>query len=145
MSRQGSEGLKPGWTRVSFPYCMSNEEFEFVLAAIKFIAMYGERFLPLYHFNWRNGNWVFRKSSIKGITVTNELGLGLSKIFGGANEIAEVKEGNMSIKDERVPKVINQYTSYLESAKFIAYSLPRIPPQRKVPDDIDLSLVLFRI
>ncbi|KAK2973665.1 hypothetical protein RJ640_009930 [Escallonia rubra] len=52
---QGYNGVKPGWTRVSFSYYMSNEEFEFILAALEFIAIYGERFLTLYHMNWKTG------------------------------------------------------------------------------------------
>lgn len=142
------EGLKPGWTRVSFSYCMSKEEFEFILASIKFVAEYGERFLPLYHFNWRSGSWTFRKRSNKGNVATNEIGLDLINLsikFGSANENTEENEGNVSDNDERVRNMINKYTSYLERAKCIAYSLPKIPPQRKVSEDIDPSLILFRI
>ncbi|KAJ8551567.1 hypothetical protein K7X08_021582 [Anisodus acutangulus] len=36
----GYSGVKPGWTRVSFPY-MSKEEFEFIHAALEFISIYG--------------------------------------------------------------------------------------------------------
>jgi len=49
---QGYSGLKPGWTRLSFAYYLSKEEFNFILAAIEFIALYGHRFLPLYKFDW---------------------------------------------------------------------------------------------
>lgn len=43
--------MKPGWTRVSFPYYLSEEEFEYIIAALEFVASFGQRFLPLYHFN----------------------------------------------------------------------------------------------
>ncbi|KAJ6737344.1 CYSTEINE DESULFURASE [Salix viminalis] len=65
--KKGYVGVKPGWTRVSFPYYMSSEEFEFILAAIEFIAIYGQRFLPLYHFNWKTGGWTFKKKGIQGL------------------------------------------------------------------------------
>ncbi|KAI3717527.1 hypothetical protein L1987_69205 [Smallanthus sonchifolius] len=44
--KMGYNGAKIGWTRVSFPYYMSDEEYEFILAAIEFVAVYGQRFLP---------------------------------------------------------------------------------------------------
>ncbi|KAF3793201.1 hypothetical protein EJ110_NYTH10136 [Nymphaea thermarum] len=65
--RKGYNGLKPGWTRISFSYFISHEEFEFMLAAIEFIAIYGQRFLPLYRFNWKTGDWTFGKSAINSI------------------------------------------------------------------------------
>ncbi|KAJ8769090.1 hypothetical protein K2173_000865 [Erythroxylum novogranatense] len=61
---QGYSGVKPGWTRISFPYYMSNEEFEFVLASVEFLATYGQRFLPLYRFNWKSGSWTFKKKAL---------------------------------------------------------------------------------
>ncbi|KAF0888119.1 hypothetical protein E2562_010822 [Oryza meyeriana var. granulata] len=51
---EGYLGLKPGWTRLSFAYYLSEEEFEFILDAIEFIAAYGHRFLPLYKFDWKS-------------------------------------------------------------------------------------------
>ncbi|KAK4780426.1 hypothetical protein SAY87_016532 [Trapa incisa] len=41
---KGYSGMKPGWTRISFPYYMSHEEFEFILAALEFVATYGQRY-----------------------------------------------------------------------------------------------------
>ncbi|KAB1214395.1 putative cysteine desulfurase [Morella rubra] len=62
---KGYVGMKPGWTRISFPYYMSEEEFEFILASLEFIAIYGQRFLSLYHFDWRTGSWTFKKKTLK--------------------------------------------------------------------------------
>ncbi|CAA6657259.1 unnamed protein product [Spirodela intermedia] len=39
-------GLKPGFTRVSFAYYTAEEEMEFVVDAVEFVADYGHRFLP---------------------------------------------------------------------------------------------------
>ncbi|CAN6486916.1 unnamed protein product [Victoria cruziana] len=39
----GYEGIKPGWTRVSFCYYSPIEEIEFVTDAIEFVAAYGYR------------------------------------------------------------------------------------------------------
>ncbi|KAH9669067.1 hypothetical protein KPL70_021641 [Citrus sinensis] len=57
-------GMKPGWKRITFPYNMSNEEFEFILAALEFVAGYGQRFRPLYHFNVKEGIWCSRQEAI---------------------------------------------------------------------------------
>ncbi|KAJ8453178.1 hypothetical protein Cgig2_008062 [Carnegiea gigantea] len=63
--RKGYEGAKPAWTRISFPYYMSSEEFEFVMKAMALVAVYGHRFLPYYDFNWRNGDWRFNETRFK--------------------------------------------------------------------------------
>nr|DAD39934.1 TPA_asm: hypothetical protein HUJ06_014257 [Nelumbo nucifera] len=128
--QKGYAGVKPGWTRVSFPYYMPMEEFEFILAAMEFIALYGQRFLPLYHFNWKTGNWTFKKKAFMDIQTGEERELDFSKL---------------SIANKKSTGVVNKYASYLEIARNIANSLPKFPAQRKVPKDIDLSLVHFRV
>ncbi|RZC44076.1 hypothetical protein C5167_037030 [Papaver somniferum] len=60
--KKGYPGIKPGWTRISFPYYMSREEFDFILSALEFVSKYGDRFLPLYSFNWQTGQWTFRRN-----------------------------------------------------------------------------------
>lgn len=40
------ESLKPGVTRVSFPYFMSKEVVEFVVEAVKMVAREGWKLLP---------------------------------------------------------------------------------------------------
>ncbi|KAK9233178.1 hypothetical protein WN943_023427 [Citrus x changshan-huyou] len=63
-NKKGFIGMKPGWKRITFPYNMSNEEFEFILAALEFVAGYGQRFRPLYHFNVKEGIWCSRQEAI---------------------------------------------------------------------------------
>ncbi|KAK0603412.1 hypothetical protein LWI29_004715 [Acer saccharum] len=60
--QKGYVGVKPGWTRISFPYYMSNEEFDFIVAAVELIAIYGQRFLSLYHFNLKTGHWSYENN-----------------------------------------------------------------------------------
>ncbi|KAF3966379.1 hypothetical protein ACB098_02G112900 [Castanea mollissima] len=141
--QKGYVGVKPGWTRISFPYYMSHEEFEFVLAAMEFLAIYGQRFLPLYHFNFRTGSWSFRKK------VAEEL---LSKennctvqILPVNSAMHAVKKGHYNSKaydNVRAKQIetINKFTAYLEAAKYIASLLPKFPSQRRLPEDIDINL-----
>ncbi|MCD7454588.1 hypothetical protein HAX54_025284 [Datura stramonium] len=42
--KMGYSGVKPGSTRASFPYYMSQEEFVFILEAVEFISFYGQRY-----------------------------------------------------------------------------------------------------
>ncbi|KAA8550099.1 hypothetical protein F0562_001783 [Nyssa sinensis] len=145
--QQGYSGVKPGWTRINFAYHMSIEEFEFILAALEFIAMYGQRFLILYDFNWKTGNWTFRKKSLKEILAIKQSKQDSSNLFisralqAASFEDAETKSLISAVDVE----IINKYVSYLETAKKIAHSLPKFPPPRKVPKDIDLNLVHFRV
>lgn len=112
---KGYAGVKPGWTRLSFPYYMFNEEFEFILTAIEFLAIYGHRFLPLYHFNWKTGSWTFKKREFKDLVVEEN-------------------------KDN-----INKFESYLIRAKQIVKLLPKFPSQRKIPQDINPNLLFFQV
>ncbi|KAK4416713.1 hypothetical protein Salat_2496800, partial [Sesamum alatum] len=134
--QKGYSGIKPGWTRVSFPYYMSEEEFEFILTAIEFLAIYGQRFLPCYHFSWRKGTWTFKDkyyyTVLRGTTLAtmiNELNL-------------ECNEDQTILSKEK--DLLRKYTKYLEMAKRIASLLPKFPPHRRVPEDIDIDLLPFR-
>ncbi len=59
---QGWEGLKPGWIRLNFNYFLDEEEFDYLLDAVVFIADFGERFLLDYSFNPLSGQWVYRRA-----------------------------------------------------------------------------------
>ncbi|XP_077246656.1 uncharacterized protein LOC143886530 [Tasmannia lanceolata] len=172
---KGYSGLKPGWTRISFSYYTSLTEFEFILATIEFIAVYGQRFLPLYHFNWKTGDWTFRKNALKETVgearslAPNSLKLGgIHSLGGGYRNHQNPPTTPMSKIDNRAHgggyhthydspsspfgQIHNRgggtehkYTTYLESARYVARSLPKFPAQRRVPKGIDNDLVLFRL
>lgn len=55
--RRGVRGMKPGWVRVSLPYYASEEDVEFILSAIEFVAEHGEALLPQYCFSFADGVW----------------------------------------------------------------------------------------
>ena len=58
---RGVLGIKPGWTRVTLPPYASEEDVEFILGAIEFVADEAEAFLPAYQLSWRDGTWVHRE------------------------------------------------------------------------------------
>jgi hypothetical protein len=53
-------GIKPGWTRVSFSFYLSEPAFEYVVAAVHLVATFGARLLPEYRFDPRSGLWRHR-------------------------------------------------------------------------------------
>lgn len=127
--------MKPGWTRVSFPYYVSEEEFEFVIAAIEFIALYGQRFLWCYSFNWRRGSWTFKKN-IK--LHKDQSTSSLASMVKALNIEHDGKQANME------QDLVLRYKNYLEIANRVATLLPKYPPQRVIPLEIDDDLVPFR-
>ncbi|WP_342640318.1 aminotransferase class V-fold PLP-dependent enzyme [Rhodoligotrophos ferricapiens] len=58
----GAHGViaRPGWIRLNFHYLMSDEEADYIIAAVRFIAEHGQAFLPLYEFCMRTGRWRHR-------------------------------------------------------------------------------------
>ncbi|MEU3979160.1 aminotransferase class V-fold PLP-dependent enzyme [Streptomyces sp. NPDC026672] len=60
IAEHGYEGVKPGWTRVSFPYFMSDAVREHIVEAVELIADAGHRLLPDYRFDARTGIWRHR-------------------------------------------------------------------------------------
>ncbi|MDY0017533.1 MAG: aminotransferase class V-fold PLP-dependent enzyme [Candidatus Delongbacteria bacterium] len=54
---QGMTGVKPGWVRVNLHWIFGEDDVEFIIDAIEFIAEYGERFLKLYGFDPITSEW----------------------------------------------------------------------------------------
>ena len=52
---EGCEGIKPGWTRVSFNYFISETVFKYLVDAVDLVAEHGWKLLPEYRFNAANG------------------------------------------------------------------------------------------
>jgi selenocysteine lyase/cysteine desulfurase len=53
----GCEGIKPGWTRVSFNYFISETVFHYLVDAVDLVASEGWRLLPEYRFDPTSGLW----------------------------------------------------------------------------------------
>ena len=53
-------GIKPGWTRLSFSFYLSQAELDFVVEAVHLVATHGVRLLPEYRFDPRSGLWRHR-------------------------------------------------------------------------------------
>ncbi len=55
--RRGIDGIKPGWVRVTIPFYANEDDVEFLLSAIEFVADHGQAFVPRYRLSWTDGVW----------------------------------------------------------------------------------------
>ncbi len=62
---RGCEGIKPGWTRVSFNYFISETVFRYIVDAVDLVATEGWRLLPLYRFDPVTGLWRHRDGPVE--------------------------------------------------------------------------------
>lgn len=83
--------------------------------AIEFVAEYGHRFLPLYSFDWKTGNWDYAGAG-QVFPITN---------LGG--------NGGKS------------YADYIATARCVVSSVPNLSVERYIPKCIDPQLVNFKI
>lgn len=55
--RKGIDGIKPGWVRATIPFYANDDDVEYLLSAIEFVADHGRCFVPRYRLSWRDGVW----------------------------------------------------------------------------------------
>ena len=63
-------GLKPGWARIGFHYTHDDDEVDFLIRAVEFVADYGARFLPLYAFEVETGAWTLREDRAPDVALS---------------------------------------------------------------------------
>jgi selenocysteine lyase/cysteine desulfurase len=121
----GFEGIKPGWTRLNFNYFISNDEFEFLISALEFVADHGAKFVPLYDLDWHTGAW-------KHVSDKPH-----PSLFQSLEFVDPVFSSN-----DAPP-----FQAYLEHARQLAQNLPE-PSERPIPPDVSRQvsdeLVFFR-
>jgi len=117
---------------------MDEEEFEFILTAIEFVSIYGQRFLPLYNFNLKNGNWRIKKQKLETLMKENKCYFKETKEKTNNDFFKADGEYNVSIKS--VGKLRRK--SFL-AAKCIASRLPKFPSQSIVYPEVDPSVLHF--
>jgi selenocysteine lyase/cysteine desulfurase len=61
----GCEGIKPGWTRVSFNYFISEAVFDYIVEAVNLVASDGWRLLDTYRFDPMTGLWRHRGGGVE--------------------------------------------------------------------------------
>lgn len=76
----GYHGLKPGWVRVNLHYIFTQNDVDFLVKAIKFIAVSGNRFLEDYQFDIKTGDWHHKRSQSPQITLSLDHDLHINSI-----------------------------------------------------------------
>lgn len=137
--RQGINGIKPGWVRLTLPYYASREDIDFVLSAVELVATFGARFLPLYSFDWSTGAWAHLARPVPDVEPLELTALSLleaARSFAPGDH--EAPMGEAQIASERA--------RYLREAQALGESLPEpsgAPPRSGVPE-LD-RLTWFRV
>jgi len=104
---QGCEGIKPGWTRVSFNYFISEAVFHYLVEAVDLIATHGWKLLPDYRFEPTSGLWLHRLGRV-------EPPMRLSQLSYDPTTGELVRP---PLRDERAPE--SALAEYLTSARAI--------------------------
>jgi selenocysteine lyase/cysteine desulfurase len=86
---RGVLAVKPGWVRVSLPYYASEEEIEFVLQAIAFVAARGLTFLPLYRIGFFDGRWQHVSAPMRDVMPLELVPEALHRVATGASAAAD--------------------------------------------------------
>lgn len=73
---KGHMVLRPGWVRLGFNYFISEETFEYLLAAIEAIAEQGWKLLPYYQFDCESGTWKYQGRNMELDSLSMETLLG---------------------------------------------------------------------
>jgi selenocysteine lyase/cysteine desulfurase len=57
---KGCEVIKPGWVRVNFNYFIGEDEFSYIVEAVRLVARHAWTLLPCYQFEVGTGTWRHR-------------------------------------------------------------------------------------
>lgn len=101
---RGTEGIKPGWTRVNFNYFISETVFEYILEAIELVADHGWRLLPAYRFEARSGLWYHRSGRPEPALKLGDL---------------SYESGDLEFSSGRVTEAESALTCHLDEARKI--------------------------
>lgn len=102
--RDGIGGIKPGWVRVTIPFYATEEDVEFLLSAIEFVADHGRTLVPLYELSWADGVWRHRdlpQPDIEPIELTVEALQEAAQSFAAGDHESPMSEREVLAQRER--------------------------------------------
>ncbi len=141
--QRGVGGIKPGWVRLTLPFFANEDDFEFLMSAVEFVADHGQHFVPLYRLGWGDGVWYHIARPVpdaEPIELTVEALEEAAQSFAAGDHEAPMSE----------QQVLAERRRYVEEARSLAAELaarwaaqpPRWDPPTGDPE-ID-ELVWFR-
>jgi hypothetical protein len=121
---RGCEGIKPGWVRVNFNYFITDEVFDFIVAAVKLVADHGWRLLPAYSFDPLSGLWTHREGASKAALRLDDV---------------RYRDGQLSYRTRRLREPEWALEEYLETARelLLAASFATEPTPPEMTADFD--------
>jgi selenocysteine lyase/cysteine desulfurase len=102
--QRGIIGVKPGWVRLSLPYYASEEDIDFILSAVEFVAEHGKDFVAAYRLGWCDGVWrhiEHPRPDIQPIELTVEALFEAAQTFSAGDHEAPVSEAQLRAERAR--------------------------------------------
>lgn len=109
--------FKPGWVRFNLNYFIAEQEAEFILNAIEFVAEHGLRLMSLYEYDQTTDLWLYQGKKAD----TLELGAGLDALMA---EQASVTPSTVLLSIEEKQAL---WQRYLEEAQSTLATTPSMP------------------
>ena len=110
------EYLRPGFSRLSFPYFMEKHQVEYICNAIINVAKYGWRLLPLYKFIPKTGEF----KHVSRVTKFKDR-IWLSHIFNNSSG-SDSADNTIPNDHGWMEKALNESTEIFKNAKGESYS-----------------------
>ena len=108
----GAEGIKPGWVRVNFNYFISDEVFDFIIAAVDLLANEGWSLLPHYDFEPETGIWRHREARPGTALLLSDI---------------SYDSGKMSYRSRHITEPESAYGEYLSAARKLMERMKTAP------------------
>ena len=109
--------FKPGWVRFNLNYFIAEEEAEFILQAIEFVAKHGLRLMSLYEYDQTTDLWLYEGKKAEVMS----LSLGLDSLMHAPNS------GSSQIEILDIRAKHDLWQGYLNEALSLVESAPQIP------------------
>jgi selenocysteine lyase/cysteine desulfurase len=128
--RCGYQGVKPGWVRINLHFTFREEDVDFLLAALGFLARRGPEFLRVYAFERATGEWRHRDEADESHRLEGPLAPAAredpvpSEADARARCLAEA-EAEADRLEALGPAVYVRDSEEIESLKFFRYILAR--------------------
>ncbi|MGB0942673.1 MAG: aminotransferase class V-fold PLP-dependent enzyme [Marinomonas sp.] len=108
--------FKPGWVRFNLNYFIAEEEAEFILKAIEFVAEHGLRLMSLYEYDQSTDLWLYAGKKAEVMS----LSLGLDSLMQATNSNSDqVELLSIQAKDDLWQAYLNQAESLVKSAPLV--------------------------
>ena len=102
----GFLGIKPGWTRLSFSFYLSEPEFDYIVTAVHLVATHGARLLGDYRFDPRSGMWTHRDAPAPPAS--------LDRLLSGGGSAQGLRRG---VPDSELPRYLRRAEAVLAAPR----------------------------